>query len=181
MSSDTQPPRGKRLALLLFQSVVRTALGLILIFFFLSLTPQGRDPRLLIPILGFVGLIALYSWFFARQLKRIKNARYPGITSAEALILSAAMFLAIFAAVYVVTSSNNPGAFTEELSHFSAMYFALTVLATVGFGDITPVSDFARLVTMIQMALGLAFVAVLVRMVSGAAQSAMERRRSEKD
>lgn len=179
--TEIEPPRGKRLALLLLASALRVTIGLALIFFFLSLTPEARDPRLLIPVLGFVGLIAVYSWFFVRQLKRIKKARYPGITSAEALILSGAMFLAIFAAIYVVTSSNNPGAFTEDLSHFSAMYFALTVLATVGFGDITPVSDFARLVTMIQMALGLAFVAVLVRMVSGAAQAAMERRRSEKE
>lgn len=169
--------KGKTLLVVLGQAVLRTVLGLVLIFVVMSLAPEEQGPMLAVPILGFGALVAIYSAFFVRQIKRVKHSRYPGVTAAEAMILAGAMFLAVFASLYTVISGNDSGAFTEPLDHFSALYFALTVLATVGFGDITPVSTSARLVTMFQMALGLAFVAVLVRVVSGAAQSATQRRK----
>ena len=54
----------------------------------------------------------------------------------------------------------------------------MTVLATVGFGDITPVTIPARSVAMVQMGFDIAFIAVAVRIVSGTANQAL-RNRSE--
>jgi hypothetical protein len=88
------------------------------------------------------------------------------------------MFLALFAVIYVSLSQHNDQAFTEELDAFSAYYFALTVLATVGFGDITPVTTLARSVTMVQMAIDLALIGILVRIVSTAANRAISGRRT---
>ena len=85
--------------------------------------------------------------------------------------------LAIFAVIYVLISEGNPESFTEPLDRFTAYYFALTVLATVGFGDITPVTTLARAVTMIQMSLDLALIAVLVKVMGGAAKSALGKRK----
>jgi hypothetical protein len=86
------------------------------------------------------------------------------------------MFLAVFAAIYVMISSQSPGSFTEPLDHFTAYYFALTVLATVGFGDITPISDGARLACMVQMALDIAFIGATVKILGGTASRAMRER-----
>ena len=86
------------------------------------------------------------------------------------------MFLAIFSAVYVIIDGGAPGSFSEQLNHFTAMYFALTVLSTVGFGDITPVTNFARLVVMIQMALGLTYLAIIIKVFIGTAQRARAQR-----
>jgi hypothetical protein len=103
-------------------------------------------------------------------MRRIEHSRFPAVTALEAMILIATMFLAFFASMYVMMSAGDPSSFTEPLSHFTAFYFALTVLATVGFGDITPVSDGARLVCMLQMAIDIVFIAALVRVISSAAQ-----------
>ena len=46
----------------------------------------------------------------------------------------------------------------------------------MGFGDIAPVSVGARSVTMVQMALDIAFIAVLIRVMGGAASRAVEKR-----
>jgi hypothetical protein len=86
------------------------------------------------------------------------------------------MFLAVFAMIYVSLSLADVEAFTEPLDAFSSYYFALTVLATVGFGDITPVTTVARAVTMVQMALDLVFVALLIRVVSTAARKSLKHR-----
>ena len=58
------------------------------------------------------------------------------------------MFLILFASQYVAESGTTAGSFSEPLDKFSALYYTVTVFSTVGFGDITPVSDVARSLTM---------------------------------
>jgi voltage-gated potassium channel len=55
----------------------------------------------------------------------------------------------------------------------------LTVFATVGFGDITPVTQLARVLVTIQMVVGLLTVGVIAKVVFGAVQVA-ESRQSER-
>ena len=97
------------------------------------------------------------------------------------MVLIGALFLAIFAAIYAMMSQADPNAFTEHLDHFNAYYFALTILATVGFGDITPTTHAARLVAMVQMSLDLVFLAVVVRLLTKVATRAMRRNRQVSD
>jgi voltage-gated potassium channel len=114
---------------------------------------------------------------FRSQLGRIQRARYPMIQSTEALIVSGAFFLTIFAGWYVMIQGENPGSFSERITHISALYFTVTVFATVGFGDIVATTDFARAVVTAQMILGLGFLAVIVKVFTGAAQGVLQRRR----
>ena len=166
----------KRLIQIVFESVARTVLGCLVIWTALSLVPERPDRTLALPIGMVLGGIVVYGWFFRREIRRIRRARYPMVVAGEAMVLVAVMFLAVFAAYYVVISESEPGSFTEPLNHFTAYYYALTVLATVGFGDITPVSTVARLVSMVQMGIDIAFLAVVIKLLTGTAQSARERR-----
>ena len=43
--------------------------------------------------------------------------------------------------------------FSQKLDHSRALYFTITVFSTVGFGDITPTNDAARLAVGAQMLL----------------------------
>lgn len=167
--------RGQAIRLVL-ASAVRTVSGMAFIFLALALVPQRPDASVVLPVLMVILGVAAYGWFFARQLKKVTHARYPAVRSVEALVLVATMFLAVFAVVYGIISSQAPGSFTEPLDHFNAYYFALTVLATVGFGDITPVSDGARIACMVQMALDIAFIGAAVKILGGTAQRAMRAR-----
>ncbi len=158
-------------------SVLRTVAGFIAIMWALSLVPESADSTLLRPVFIVIVGVTIYVFFYRRQLRRVSNSRFPMVAALEALILAAVMFLAFFAAIYVMMSASDPTSFSEPLDHFNAFYFALTVLATVGFGDITPVQANARLVCMVQMAIDIGFIAVLVRSVSSAAQSSSAYRR----
>lgn len=177
---DTLPkgerPGRREIVFAFIMTAVRLFIGFWIIFFMLTLVPDTPDGRFALP-LGVAGLaVVFYIWFFKRQLAGVYKARFPTLRAAEALVLVAAMFLAVFAMIYVMISLNDSGAFTEELAPFNSYYFALTVLATVGFGDITPVTTLARSVTMVQMALDLVFVAVLLRIIGGAAKRALQER-----
>jgi voltage-gated potassium channel len=158
------------------RSILRTLLGIIFIAVMLAFVPAGVDGAIWIPLGGIILVLVVYVWYFRLQLRRIRKSKYPNIQAGEALILVATMFLAIFAIAYDLMSQANPGSFTEVLDRFSAFYFAVTVLATVGFGDITPVTTAARSVAMLQMAIDIAFIAVAVKIVSGAASSAIQQR-----
>lgn len=175
---DERPSRAEVIA-----AVVGTVIRLVLCFVFiaalLAIVPDDPDGRFALPIGIAIVASALYIWFFRRQLKVVYHARFPTLRAAEALILVAAMFLAIFSMFYVMISLQDPTAFTEELAPFNSYYFSLTVLATVGFGDITPVTTAARSVTMVQMSLDLAFIAIVIRVIGGAARHALDTRRQQ--
>lgn len=168
-------PRGEHFRII-GGSMLRILLGFMVIGLALSVVPETPGVELAGPIIVIIGFAALYIWYFRRQLKKIKRSKFPQLAAIEALILIATMFLAVFAAVYVMESTADPSAFSEPLDHFSAYYFALTVLATVGFGDITPVTTAARATAMVQMAIDIAFIAVLVRIISTVATNTIKKR-----
>jgi len=169
-------PTRRELIIAVAGTVVRLILGFVLIAFALTLVPDTPDGRMVAPIgVALLGAV-VYLLISRRQLKRITHSRFPNLMAAEALVLLAALFLAVFAMIYVAISLFDAKAFTEPLNAFTSYYFALTVLATVGFGDITPVTTVARAVTMVQMALDLVFIAVLIRVVSTAARKGLAHR-----
>ena len=166
---------------LIVAAVARTLLGSGLIWLGLSLLPAEPGESSLSAALLIIGAVVIFIVFFSFQLKRIKRARYPQVRSIEALVMVSTAFLAVFAAIYTQLSLSDPESFSEPLNHFTAYYYAMTVLATVGFGDITPVSSTARILSMIQMALDLAYLGIAVKVVSGTAKKALADRRSKQE
>ena len=169
----------RELVVVVLTTVLRLILGFAFIFWLMSLAPETPEDSLVYPVLLAIIGVTIYVVFFIRQLRGVYKARFPTLRAVEALILTATMFLAIFAMTYVTISIESPESFTEQLTGFSSYYYALTVLATVGFGDIAPVSVAARSVTMVQMALDIAFIAVLIRIMGGAAKKALQQRAHE--
>lgn len=153
-----------------FFAVLRVA-GLFLIIGVLYfLTPLESNVRSYGIVLALLVLSVLYGIYFYFQLRGVRNARHPGVRASEAIVSSAFLFLAMFGLLYTRLSVNDSSAFTEDLTPFSGLYFAVTVFATVGFGDIAPNTVPARSVAMLQMALGLAFLGVVVRVFASAAK-----------
>jgi voltage-gated potassium channel len=111
----------------------------------------------------------------AWQIRSVGRSPHPVLRGAESLVVSVPLLVLSFAATYLVVDHNSPGSFTEAMSRLDAAYFAVTVLATVGFGDITPVTDVARSLVMSQMLVDLAFVGLVAKVLVGA----VRRRRDE--
>jgi len=84
-------------------------------------------------------------------------------------------FIVVFAWIYLTMARSTPAAFSQPLDRTSALYFAVTVFSTVGLGDITPTTDAARLVVTIQMVADLIVIAVVVRLIFGAARGSTAR------
>lgn len=160
-------------------SAARTVIGLAIITVGMLLVPDtiGQRSSLSMFIIVIVGLSAwvLYMRYAVRAIRR---ARYPRIRSAETLLVSIWLFISVFASFYVTISATDELSFTEPLDHFTAAYFALTVLATVGFGDITPVTVLARSIAMVQMGIDLFIIGVAVKVLSTSADRAVQEQQA---
>jgi len=122
-------------------------------------------------IIAVVVLGAVLAW----QTYRIMRADFPELRAGVALGVVVPLFFVLFATTYLSMSEASGTTFTQGLDHTRALYFTITVFSTVGFGDITPATDPARLVVAAQMILGLLLIGGVVKVLSGAAKQAVAR------
>ena len=84
--------------------------------------------------------------------------------------------MVVFASTYWIVAAQHPDAFTEPLNRTDGLYFTVTVFSTVGFGDIAPVTQLARILVTVQILVGLVIVGLIAKLVVGAVQVAVARR-----
>jgi voltage-gated potassium channel len=131
----------------------------------------------LIPIELGVAL-ALFVAVLANEIRLISTHDQPPLRAAVAMATVIPLFLVLFAWIYLTMSHADPTAFVGgRLSRSSALYFTVTVFSTVGFGDITPKTDAARLVVTVQMLADLAVLAIVIRLIFGAVTRGVARQR----
>jgi len=156
--------------LAMVRSVVIVVASCVLIVGAFYVLPIGREPATR-AILRAGADIALVGAVFVWQFRRIHLAELPELRAVEALGIVITIFLVGFSAIYLAMSNEAARNFTQPLDHTRALYFTITIFSTVGFGDITPRTDSARLVVAAQMLLDLAIIGVVVRLLFNAARS----------
>jgi hypothetical protein len=124
-------------------------------------------------------LLAMLAVGIVGFIFRAKRLSIDGILATVAVYLVVAL---LFAQLYVLTLAADPASFslpipaverTPHLLQIDMLYFSLVTLATVGYGDILPQSEFARMLAMLEAVVGQFYVAVIVAVFVGmyAAQS----------
>lgn len=169
----TMPPLTRReRTRFLVSTLLRAGLATLLVLVLYYVLPIDHIPDgLLFLVLGIELLVlgAVVAW----QVRRVLNAQTPLLAAITALSLTVPLFLVIFAAMYVGLSTDDTANFNVgALSRTDALYFTVTVFATVGFGDITATSQLTRIVVTVQMLLDLVVLGLLIRVFFGAVQQA---------
>jgi voltage-gated potassium channel len=116
-----------------------------------------------------VGLAAVAGLLVAQVIAILRSA-HPLLRGIGALAVSFQLFVLTFAATYYLMGKSEPGAFNAPLTRLDALYFTVTVFATVGFGDIAALSQAARAVVTVQMLGDLVFLGLAVRVLAAAAR-----------
>jgi hypothetical protein len=144
---------------------------LIVLYYLLPLDRALDAGAITVLVFGLVVVVGLVGW----QIRAILQADYPALRAVEGLATTIPLFLLLFAAAYFVMASAQSAAFTQPLSRTDALYFTVTVFATVGFGDITATTQLARAVVTVQMVADLLVLGVLLKVVVGAVRTGQQR------
>lgn len=157
-------------------ATVAVAGGLSLLY---VLAPVPTEPWTLAHFIAFV--VVSFSVFIAvtvGAVVRLTHSNRPLITGLVFVVLMATVLVLAYSWLYLSMSYVTSSAFTEPLTKASAVYFTVTVLSTVGFGDITPVGDIPRLVVTSQMIVGFTVITVAIKTITASTGTAMKRKHS---
>ncbi|MCU1666382.1 MAG: voltage-gated potassium channel [Pseudonocardiales bacterium] len=167
----TRAGRNRVVTATLLRAVASAAL--LVLVYYLAPLDAALDTYTLV---WFVFALVLVGAVIAWQVRAILRSDVPRLRAIQAVAIGLPMLLLVFAAVYVVIATDRPDSFTEPLSRTDALYFTLTVFTTVGFGDIAPKSDLARIITMTQMIVGLIAVGLGARILISTVRIAVAQR-----
>lgn len=166
---DTLPP-ARKIVLMLLRALASSAV-LVTVYYLLPFSHSSRWLAITMLVIGLVLLTGL----IVAQVRLIAGSPYPKLRAIEALATSVPLFLLLFAAAYIVTAAIAAGSFSQPMTHSNALYFTVTVFATVGFGDITAQTTTARLLVTGQMILDLIILGVGARVIVGAITRGRQR------
>ncbi|MFB6551854.1 potassium channel family protein [Streptomyces sp. NPDC056405] len=151
--------------------------GTVVAYFLLPLDHLGPR-RPLLSWLLFALVLTFVAVMLLRQIRHVLLDRpetRPGVVIPLLIILSVHVFSAAYYAL-----AKQPGEFTGLRTRVDALYFTVVTLATVGYGDITPRGQAARVVTVLQIAYSFVFLTAAATALSTRAR-AMVVRRTERD
>ena len=104
-----------------------------------------------------------------RRLSAVRTSPTPLFAAAEALLLVVAMVVFGFSALYLAIAHHD-GQFVGLSTRVDAVYFTVTTLSTVGYGDVHAAGRVARAAVTVQILLDLTVIAGAVKLLVGAAR-----------
>lgn len=149
------------------RSVYRTlarSVGVLAVFtaayFVLPFDRLDDVPALLLLIVGLAVVIGLCVW----QVRQVLRVDRPVLQAAEALAMVFGAYLIGFATIYYLLDLADSENFSEPLTKLDALYFCVTIFATVGFGDIVATTQITRGFVLAQMIGNLVLIGLALRL-----------------
>ncbi len=131
--------------------------------------------------LGFTVLMALaglagLTYAIVTLAERARRSTEEDSVRIEAVVAVLYAFIVFTSLVYLAIASN-PGQFTGLHTRVDALYFTMSTIATVGFGDVHATGQVARTVVTIQIFLDLIIVGLMARIILPSVVSSRARAR----
>ena len=123
----------------------------------------------------FLGALVLLALVLVAEIRGILASPRPMLRAVRVIALGLPLLLVLFASSYITVAGQQADAFSEPLSRTDGLYFTVTTFATVGYGDISPRTELARVLVTVQMLVGLIAVGIIAKVVLGAVRVARER------
>lgn len=123
--------------------------------------PEGYA-RLIGSVLA-VGLLAL---LLRQQVRRSRRALSPSMHRVLWLLTALYVLVLGFALIYAVVAELWEGQIDGIHNRTDALYFSVTLLSTVGFGDIHAAGSLARLIVTVHMVFNLIYLGTALRLLT---------------
>ncbi|MET8131734.1 potassium channel family protein [Streptomyces sp. NPDC005251] len=163
---DRKSRSGRRAVVLTTVRCVLVAAVLVAAYYLLPLDSAFTAKSVIALAVGLLAVALLMGW----QVRGIVSSERPRLRAMAALATALPLFLLLFATTDYLLDRSAPGSFSETMSRTDALYFTMTVFSTVGFGDISPRSQTARLLVTGQITANLLLLGVAARVLVNAVE-----------
>ena len=167
MGAPVKPLTARRRRWLIARGLLRALVTTVVMVALYYVLPLDRRSDLAVYTVLVIG-VGLLATMIAWQVRAIEVSDYPAIRAIQALASTTPLFLLLFASTYYMLSGDDASMFSEPLSRSDALYFTVTIFATVGFGDISAQVETTRLVVTTQMLLDLVVLGLGIQVILGA-------------
>lgn len=142
----------------------------------LSIVMTGHPSWRYFRTLELLSTVPMLAMLAAGMLAFVMRQRTLALDSIFATIAAYLLVALLFAQIYICMMTWDPASFSlpvdvtnrpVHLLQSDMTYFSLLTLATVGYGDILPVTPTARMLSMIQAVTGQFYVAIVVALFVG--------------
>jgi voltage-gated potassium channel len=154
------------------QTILHVA-GLCLVFTLIPISTEHWWLGLVIGLLVVVGSVPLT----VKRIKGVSTTHAPYLEAGLAILMMVAMVVIGFASMYMAMSKHNQQ-FPDIHTKLDAVYFTVTTLATVGYGDLVPGGQLARAIAMTQMIVDILVIGVAARLAMRVAGREADARKS---
>jgi voltage-gated potassium channel len=137
-------------------------LGMLIIFYAVPVSTRDSTARVALSVLLTLLGVGALGWAIVGQLKRQLHSRSEDIHTLLMLLPLAAM---VFALGFYVLEEHSPSQLNGLSTRTDALYFTLSTLTTVGYGDITAEGQIARALVILQLVFNAVFVGAAVSTV----------------
>lgn len=149
--------------------------ALILVAYAVVPLPDNDEPPWAV-VISILVVSVIYMTVGVWAVFHIDRSPRPLRAGITALVVMLTAVVVLFALAYLALSIDNPDNFNVVLDRVSALYFTMTVLTTVGFGDIHAQSHPAMITVMVQMVVSLTLITTGARVIVEATRRATRRK-----
>ena len=139
--------------------------GLLVIYYAVPVGSLGLTGRtalsVLLTLLGVAVLAVAITAQVRRQLAMDRDAEV------QSLLMLLELVVIVFAVGYYGLAISAPGQMADLHTRTDSLYFTLSTLTTIGFGDVHAVGQLARVLVIIQMVFDVVFVAAVAATLRG--------------
>ncbi len=146
----------------------------VVLYFVVPLTRPLPQPDYVVKAALALLVFALLAFLVVRQLKlQVVDGEDRSL---DGLVVVVVAVVLVFALTFYLLEDRNPGQVPGLETRVDALYFAMTTLLTVGFGDIHAQGQVARVLVIVQLVFNGVFLAAAANVASARVRTVVEAR-----
>ena len=142
-----------------------TLIGLLLIFYAFPVRRFALSASTVFSVVLILLGVACLAWAITAQVRRQLQADPEA--NIQGLVMLLELVAVVFASGYYLLEFTTPGQMSGLETRTDALYFTVSTLTTIGYGDVHAVGQIARGMVIVQVVFDVVLVAAIVATLSG--------------
>lgn len=131
--------------------------GVLIAYFVVPVSEENAPLGAIVGSLVALAGLGLVAYVAVDEIRRAEKRLLP-----VHLLLMIELAVVLFSGIYYALAVQSPAEFNGLETRLDALYFSMTTVSTVGFGDISAAGQVARALVTLQLAFNIGFVAAIV-------------------